>query len=73
MSDGLGEGAFILVMSLEGFILCILLMATPFVAVVLLVAILKFNGRMKTEWPISAYFLNYPSYYLNLWQEVRLI
>lgn len=35
-------------------------MATPFVVVVLLVAILKFNGRMKTERPISAYFSKLP-------------
>ena len=46
MSDGLGEGLFISVMSLAGFILHILLEVTPFVDVFLLVAILKFNARM---------------------------
>ena len=46
MSDGLGEGLFISVMSLAGFIVRILLVATPFVVVFLLVAILKTNARM---------------------------
>ena len=46
MSDGLGEGLFILVMLLTGFIVLILLVVTPFVVVFLLVAILKFNARM---------------------------
>ena len=45
MSDGLGEGLSISVMPLAGFIVRILLAATPFV-VFLLVAILKFNARM---------------------------
>ena len=40
MSDGLGEGLFISVMSLTGFILRILLVVTLFVA------ILKFNALM---------------------------
>ena len=46
MSDGLGEGLFISAMSLGGFILCILLVVTPFVVVFLLVALLEFNARM---------------------------
>ena len=46
ISDGLGEGLFILVMLLAGFIVLILLVVTPFVVVFLLVAILKFNARM---------------------------
>ena len=46
MSDGLGEGLFISVMSLAGFILHILLVVTPFVVAFLLVAISKFNASM---------------------------
>ena len=46
ISDGLGEGLFILVMLLAGFIVLILLVVTPFVVVFLLVAILKLNARM---------------------------
>ena len=45
ISDGLGEGLFILIMSLAGFIVRILLVATSFVVVFLLVAILKSNAR----------------------------
>ena len=43
--DGLGKDLFISVMSLAGFIVRILLVATPFVVVFLLVAILKSNAR----------------------------
>ena len=46
MSDDLGEGLFISVMSLGNFILRILLVLTPFAVVFVLVAILKFNARM---------------------------
>ena len=46
MSDDLGEGLFISVMSLVNFILRILLVLTPFAVVFVLVAILKFNARM---------------------------
>ena len=46
MSDGLGEGLFISMMSLAGFIVHILLLATPFDVVFLLVAILKTNAGM---------------------------
>ena len=46
MSDGLGEGLFISVMLLAGFIVLILLVVTPFVVVFLLIAILKLNARM---------------------------
>ena len=45
MSDGLG-GLFISVMSWAAFIVCILLVVTPFVIVFLLIAILKFNAPM---------------------------
>ena len=44
MSDGLGEGLFIPVMSLAGFILRIMLVVTLFVVVLLLTTILKFNA-----------------------------
>ena len=44
MSDGLGEGLFIPVISLAGFILRIMLVVTPFVVVLLLATILKFNA-----------------------------
>ena len=54
MSDGLGEGLFVSVMSFARFILGLLQVVTPFVVVFLLVSLLKFTARM--QYSISTVF-----------------